>query len=92
VEIAPGQGIDGFRLEEPLGPGGMSSLWRVSRADVALPLLMKIPFLRGGTSRLGIVGFEVSRQRVVAGRRRGAVHRDGGAATERLVSPSPQSR
>jgi eukaryotic-like serine/threonine-protein kinase len=57
--LAPGQVIDGFRLEEPLSPGGMSSLWRVSRADIAFPLLMKLPFLRGGTSPLGIVGFEV---------------------------------
>lgn len=57
--IAPGEVVDGFRLEEPLKPGGMSNLWRVSRDDIAFPLLMKIPFLRGGASPIGIVGFEV---------------------------------
>jgi nucleotide-binding universal stress UspA family protein len=56
---APGQVIDGFRLEEPLKPGGMSSLWRVTRDGIAFPLLMKMPLLRGGASPIGIVGFEV---------------------------------
>jgi nucleotide-binding universal stress UspA family protein len=59
ARLEPGQIVDGFRLEEPLKPGGMSNLWRVARDDIAFPLLMKIPFLRGGASPIGIVGFEV---------------------------------
>ena len=43
----------------------MASLWSVSRiahdasADDALPLLMKVPRLRGGEDPTAIVGFEV---------------------------------
>jgi nucleotide-binding universal stress UspA family protein len=64
MELAAGQIIDGFRLEAPLNPGGMANLWRVTRtADGAsptdaMPLLMKIPFTRGGESPVNIVGFE----------------------------------
>jgi len=60
-----GQVIDGFRLEAPLKPGGMANLWRVTRDGEApqgadsLPLIMKIPFTRGGESAVTIVGFEV---------------------------------
>ena len=56
--LEPGQMIDGFRLEEPLNPGGMANVWRVTRADTALPLVMKIPFIRPGENPLAIVGFE----------------------------------
>ena len=56
---AAGQIIDGFRLEAPLKPGGMANLWRVSRAGDAMPMVMKIPFTRGGESPVNIVGFEV---------------------------------
>ena len=59
MDLAPGQVIDGFRLETPLNPGGMANLWRVTRADTTLPLLMKIPFIRPGENPLAIVGFEV---------------------------------
>ena len=63
-----GQIIGGFRLEQPLKPGGMSNLWRVTRdGDAAradgltnnLPMIMKIPFTRGGESPVNIVGFEI---------------------------------
>jgi nucleotide-binding universal stress UspA family protein len=53
-----GQIIGGFQLVEQLKPGGTASLWRVTRDDLPLPLLMKIPFMRGGVSPLAIVGFE----------------------------------
>ena len=56
--LEPGQIVDGFRLTEPLKPGGMSELWRVTRDDVAFPLLMKVPMLRGA-SPVAIVGYEV---------------------------------
>lgn len=55
--LKPGDEIGGFRLETPLKPGGMSNLWRVTRAGDTLPMLMKIPFVRGGDN-VSIVGFE----------------------------------
>src|SRR5215510_7473277 len=58
ARLAPGQIIDGFRLVESLKPGGMSNLWRVSREGEPLPLVMKIPFARGGDSPIGVVSFE----------------------------------
>ena len=57
--LEPGQTIEGFRLEEPLKPGGMANLWRVTHPDFAMPLVMKIPFVRPGESPLAIIGFEV---------------------------------
>ena len=57
--LEPGQIIDGFRLEQRLNPGGMSDLWRVTRAGAAMPMVMKIPFARGGDSPIGVVSFEV---------------------------------
>lgn len=69
--LLPGQLIDGFRLEERLHQGGMATVWRVSRADedsglpVAqtgdLPLIMKVPRIKGGEDPASIVGFEVER-------------------------------
>jgi nucleotide-binding universal stress UspA family protein len=57
--LEPGQIIDGFRLEAPLNPGGMANLWRVTHPDIAMPLAMKIPFVRPGENPLAIIGFEV---------------------------------
>jgi len=51
--------IDGFRLEQPLDPGGMASFWRVSRPGTDMPMVMKIPLLRRGEDPITIVGFEV---------------------------------
>jgi nucleotide-binding universal stress UspA family protein len=56
--LEPGVEIGGFRLEHPLKAGGMSNLWRVTRAGDTLPMLMKIPFTRGGDT-VSIVGFEI---------------------------------
>ena len=58
-KLAPGQIIDGFRLGEPIHEGGMSSLWRVYRDDIAFPLLLKVPLLRHGENPATIVSFEV---------------------------------
>ncbi len=58
-DLEPGQVIDGFRLDEPLDPGGMASFWRVSRPATDMPLLMKIPLMRRGEDPITIVGFEV---------------------------------
>jgi nucleotide-binding universal stress UspA family protein len=53
-----GDVIDGYRLDEQLEPGGMADFWRVSKAGIGLPLIMKIPLLRRGEDPLTIVGFE----------------------------------
>ena len=66
--LEAGRVIDGFRLEERLHQGGMATLWRVSRVDPqtggalpddGLPLIMKVPRIKGGEDPASIVGFEV---------------------------------
>ena len=57
--LAPGETIDGFRLEAPLKPGGMANLWRVTHPDHAMPLVMKLPFVQPGENPIAIIGFEV---------------------------------
>lgn len=59
--LAPGREIDGFRLEERLHQGGMAHLWRVTalHGDPGLPLIMKVPRIKGGEDPATIVGFEV---------------------------------
>lgn len=57
--LEAGQVVGGFHLEEKLHQGGTAALWRVTRADIALPLLMKTPLLRPGENPITIVGFEV---------------------------------
>jgi len=66
--LEPGQVIDGFRLEERTHQGGMAHLWRVSFAQApaagaslmrALPMIMKVPRIKGGEDPATIVGFEV---------------------------------
>lgn len=55
----PGSVIDGFRLEERLHRGGMASLWRVTRPDLSLSMLMKIPKFGEGEDPAAIVSFEM---------------------------------
>jgi serine/threonine protein kinase len=61
--LVPGLVIDRFRLEEKLHVGGMAYLWRVSEVnhsgDSRLPLIMKVPRIKGGEDPATIVGFEV---------------------------------
>src|ERR1041385_9105300 len=57
--LAPGDLIDGFRLEAPLKPGGMANLWRVTHPDHGLPLVTKLPFVQPGENPIAIIGFEV---------------------------------
>lgn len=59
VHHKPGMVIDGFRLEERIHQGSMASLWRVTRADIQMPMVMKIPLLSSGEDPAAIVGFEV---------------------------------
>ncbi len=51
--------IDGFRIEERLHQGGMATLWRVSRAGVTTPMLMKVPRITEGEDPAAIVSFEM---------------------------------
>jgi eukaryotic-like serine/threonine-protein kinase len=57
--FAAGEVIDGFQLDQSLDPGGMANFWRVSRADIDMPMVMKVPLLRRGEDPITIVGFEV---------------------------------
>jgi protein-serine/threonine kinase len=54
--LEPGNVVDGFRLDARLESGGMARFWRVSRDDIAAPLLMKIPFIGWGDNPIAIVG------------------------------------
>jgi serine/threonine protein kinase len=56
--LEPGVEIDGFRLLERLGKGGMASVWRATHPDHALPLVLKIPFLDPGEDVSVIIGYE----------------------------------
>jgi len=62
-----GQVIDGFELEERIHQGGMAAIWRVRRigppveGEPDLPLIMKVPRIKGGEDPTSIVGFEVER-------------------------------
>jgi nucleotide-binding universal stress UspA family protein len=57
--LTAGLAIDGFRLEEKIYQGGMAALWRVTRAGMTFPLVMKVPRLGYGDDPAAIVGFEV---------------------------------
>lgn len=59
--LEAGTVIDGFRLKERLHQGGMATLWDVEPVDGPgeLPLIMKIPRIKGGEDPATIVGFEV---------------------------------
>jgi nucleotide-binding universal stress UspA family protein len=61
LPLAEGHVIDGFRLEALLHQGGMATLWRVARVDGAdpMPLIMKVPRIKGGDDPATVVGFEV---------------------------------
>jgi serine/threonine protein kinase len=57
--LEPGSIVDGFRIEERIHTGGMATLWRVTRPDVAMPMLMKIPKTFEGAEPAAIVSFEM---------------------------------
>jgi serine/threonine protein kinase len=57
--VQPGAVLDGFTLGECVHRGGMATLWSVSRADIAAPLLMKIPRVSEGEDPAAIVSFEM---------------------------------
>ncbi|MEA2945220.1 MAG: eukaryotic-like serine/threonine-protein kinase, partial [Alphaproteobacteria bacterium] len=55
----PGSIVDGFRIEERTHKGGMATLWSVSRPDITIPMLMKVPILGEGEDPAAIVSFEM---------------------------------
>jgi eukaryotic-like serine/threonine-protein kinase len=56
--IDRGELIDGFRLEETLHRSSLGTLWRVTRPDIDVPIIMKLPLLRAGSDPLAIIGYE----------------------------------
>jgi eukaryotic-like serine/threonine-protein kinase len=59
ASLQKGMVLDGFLLEEQVHKGGMATLWRVSRPDLSMPLLMKAPILSEGEDPAAIVSFEM---------------------------------
>src|SRR4051794_39319884 len=57
--VASGAVIDGFTVGECVHHGGMATLWSVTRPDLTVPLLMKIPRISEGDDPAAIVGFEM---------------------------------
>ena len=51
--------LDEFLLDEVIHKGGIATLWRVSRPDLTMPLLMKVPILAEGEDPAAIVSFEM---------------------------------
>jgi eukaryotic-like serine/threonine-protein kinase len=60
--MEPGTEIDGFRIGERVHVGGMATLWSVTRPDIAMPLLMKVPRISEGEDPAAIVSFEMEQQ------------------------------
>jgi nucleotide-binding universal stress UspA family protein len=59
LSVRPGADIDGFIVGECVHSGGMATLWSVTRPDIAVPLLMKIPRVSEGEDPAAIVSFEM---------------------------------
>jgi nucleotide-binding universal stress UspA family protein len=59
LAVKSGAIIDGFTVGECLHTGGMATLWSVTRPDIAVPLLMKIPRVSEGEDPAAIVSFEM---------------------------------
>ncbi len=61
--LEAGRIIDRFQLQEKLHTGGMAHLWKVIEighdGEAQLPLIMKVPRIKGGEDPATIVGFEV---------------------------------
>ena len=61
--LRPGTVIDRFQLVDKLHVGGMAHIWQVVEVnhagDSRLPLVMKVPRIKGGEDPATIVGFEV---------------------------------
>ncbi|MDB5555900.1 MAG: serine/threonine protein kinase [Rhizobium sp.] len=51
--------IDGFVIGDLVHNGGMARLWSVSKADIDMPLLMKVPRIGEGDDPAAVVSFEM---------------------------------
>lgn len=58
-KLQAGDVIDQFKLKDKLHVGGMATLWDVEalQGDHGVPLIMKIPRIKGGEDPATIVGF-----------------------------------
>ncbi|MBV9564547.1 MAG: protein kinase [Bradyrhizobium sp.] len=61
-KLQPGAEIDGFTIGECVHRGGMATLWSVTRPDITVPLLMKVPRVAEGEDPAAIVSFEMEQQ------------------------------
>jgi serine/threonine protein kinase len=59
LKVERGAVIDGFTIVERVHRGGMATLWSVTCADIATPLLMKVPLAGEGEDPAAIVSFEM---------------------------------
>ena len=63
LPLQPGSVVDRFQLVQQLHTGGMAHIWQVvevnHQGDSRLPLVMKVPRIKGGEDPATIVGFEV---------------------------------
>ena len=57
--LISGSTIDGFLIGETLHTGGMAILHKVTRPDITMPLIMKVPLLFEGEDPSAIVSFEM---------------------------------
>jgi eukaryotic-like serine/threonine-protein kinase len=57
--VQAGQTVDGFLIGELIHQGGMSTLRVVTRPDIDVPVLMKVPKLLEGMDPAAIVSFEM---------------------------------
>lgn len=57
--VQKGEVIDGFTIGDLVYSRGMARLWSVTRPDIEMPLLMKIPMIGEGDDPAAIVGFEM---------------------------------
>ena len=57
--LVEGAILDGFLIGEKLHTGGMATLWRVTRPDISIPIVMKVPMILDGDDATTIVGFEM---------------------------------
>jgi non-specific serine/threonine protein kinase/protein-serine/threonine kinase len=58
-QLQVGSVLDGFVVSEKIHTGGMASLWRVTKAGIDMPIVMKVPTILDGEDATTIVGFEM---------------------------------
>ncbi len=58
-QLQTGSVLDGFVVAEKIHSGGMASLWRVTKAGIDIPIVMKVPTILDGEDATIIVGFEM---------------------------------